>query len=232
MAYSLWVEPLDSDPPGADLSLNQLPKNCPLISGDHIAYKLNPAVNFSTKNSVFDLITPLGTKIDECATRKEIPTVLIVSSSGCEGLSVNVPAGETGIPFQHWAHFSCADSGVNVNVEFDECTGDVVNVACDQEGAICGASVPAVQTSNTYIYATVPTHPDPALRERSFPISNMGPGTPGVIVCTGTDSEPVYLRGDKAWWCGGPPPLGQTGQVRASDSGMLEVSGSRRLLPK
>jgi hypothetical protein len=199
IVFSLWTKPLGSNPPGADLSLNQIPKACALIAGDHMAYKLNPGVNFTTRNSVFDLITPLGTKIDNCATESGYPTALIVTSSDCLSLVVNVPAGLINAPFLHWAHFTCDDSGVNVNVEFDECTGGVKNVACDQSLASCAETVNAVPTYNPYGYVLPPA--------TSFLISNMGPAS-GVTVCTGGNNLPVYLRGNEAWWCERNPCTG------------------------
>lgn len=196
--FTLWREPLDSDPPGASLDLNQLPNSCTSFAPNHIPWKLNPGVNFSTRNSVFDLMTPLGTKIDQCATESGYPTALIITSSGCLDLVVNVPAAETGVPFQHWAHFTCEDSKVNVNIEFDECTGGIKNVACDTLLAECGTTSPYVaRPINPYAYALSPDYAEPF----SYPIENMGPGTPGVIVCTGADSLPVYLRGNQGWFC-------------------------------
>jgi hypothetical protein len=36
IVYSLWTEPLDSVPSGADLSLNQLPNSCTSFAPNHI----------------------------------------------------------------------------------------------------------------------------------------------------------------------------------------------------
>jgi hypothetical protein len=189
------------------LNLNQLPNACgaQAIAPNHIAWKLNPGVNFTSRNSTFDLFTPLGTRIDQCAVKSGFPTALIITSSECKELIVNVPAGEISAPFEHWAHFTCDDSGWNVNVEFDECTGGVKYVRCDRLGAECGVQPPPVEpTSNTYGYVVPP--PNIGLPDFiDFKIQNMGPGTPGVVICTGVDSEPVYLRGDQAWWCGVAP---------------------------
>jgi len=83
IVFSLWAEPLGSVPTGASLNLNQLPNACgaQAIAPNHIAWKLNPGVNFTSRNSTFDLFTPLGTRIDQCAVKSGFPTALIITSS-------------------------------------------------------------------------------------------------------------------------------------------------------
>jgi hypothetical protein len=189
IVFSLMAPPLSAVPPGAHLPLDKLSDSCIVdMDPSRIYYKLNPSVNFKS-DAIFELHTPLGTGIDECGS------ALVIFSKLCSGGEIYTPKFG-GVPFEEFRTFECGSW--TVEVEYNPCTGEPENVTCNN-----GVSnSPADFTEEPYGYAEVPDHPDETLRVRSFPIDNMGPGTPGVLVCT--DTEPVFLRGNKAWWCPNP----------------------------
>jgi len=189
IVFSLFGLPSGAVPSGAQLSLDTLFDTCSEnLDPSRIAYKLNPSVNFKS-DAIFELHVPVGTGIDECGS------ALVIFSKNCSGGKLLTPKFG-GAPFEQFRTFECGGNWT-VEVEYDPCTGEPKTVTCNDGNGPTSAA----QTDSPYGYAEVPTHPDETLQVRTFPIENMGPGTPGVVVCT--ETEPVFLRGNKAWWCGG-----------------------------
>jgi hypothetical protein len=193
IVFSLSDLPLGAVPPGAQLSLDKLNSGCSAtLDPSRIAYKLNPSVNFKS-DAVFEIQAPLGTGIDcngfawvlwgkECAGGR----LLTPGSASISALS------------EPERTFKCGE-GQTVTVKYNIC-GDVEEVKYNNNIVL--------PTPYPYGYAEAVPTDEPQFPDyptvRIFPITNMGPGTPGVTVCT--DSDPVFLRGNQAWWCGEPLP--------------------------
>ena len=184
--------PLGSNPPGAQLDITNIPAACgPVELGARIAYKLNKVASY-TKDGVIELYENAGAGFDaKCGS------AAVVWSSNCGGYPQRllVPSGGD-VPVQEITTFKCEDTGVTVEVTINPCTLQIDNVLCTG-GGISG---PATPTSNTWGRAQDLNDPN---RIDQFAIENIGPGTPGCIVCA--KPYPVVLRGNEAWWCGGPP---------------------------
>jgi hypothetical protein len=191
--FSLSGLPLDANPPGAQLPLEQLHSSCETPElGSRIAYKLNPSVNFTSKDTQLALFADSGTTYDSCGA------VWVVYSNSCASGSLLVPKIGEEAPVERFRTFYCEDSRVEVKVEYDLCTSAVIEVQCNQ------GVVQAVR-NQTWGYAEVPGCPDiNGLETRTFQILNMGPSQ-GVTICTGTDELPVFLWGNRAYWCGTAP---------------------------
>jgi hypothetical protein len=186
------VPPLGTSPGGAQLDMANIPSGCGNVElGSRIAYKLNKVASYQ-KDGIIELYEVPGTGIDQTCG-----SAAVVWSSDCGGYPqlLLVPSGGD-VPIQEVTTFTCEDSGVTVTVTINPCTSEISDVWCEGPESVRGW---AQSTSDTWGRAQ-----DFQGQQTDFPIVNIGPGTPGCIVCA--DPWPVVLRGNKAWWCGGAPP--------------------------
>jgi len=190
IVLDLGSVPLDADPPGAQLPLEDF--ICGENTIDRVAYKLNPSVNFKN-DAVFSLYAPAGTTYDPCGNGK----AYVLFGKNCSGGTIAVPHVGA-LPFVQTRRFECNEN-VAVVVKYDQCTGvPYPTVTYELDGEPVNEAVP--YTTTPYIHAElgVEDPANPGTTDRNFPVTNMGPEA-GTVLCT--DSDPVFLWGDRGYFC-------------------------------
>ncbi|NIQ37801.1 MAG: hypothetical protein GTN81_04335 [Proteobacteria bacterium] len=176
-----------SDPPGAQLDVNNIDPSCIIpLSPGAIYFKWNASSNNKTSDTI-TILAP-SPEIWDCGY------VSVLFKTDCDGGPLFLPAIVEPTAFEPDRTFECEEW--DVIVHYDRCTGAVLNVDCDDRSGADPA--PAEETENPYFYAHVPDGATVAI-----PIVNMGPPE-GVVACTGPD-PPVFVVGNRAYWCGGAP---------------------------
>ena len=189
IVFDLKTLPDDADPPGAQLPLPEIPCADFTSSSDRKYFKLNPSVNFKG-DAIFTLYYPEDTSYDPCSGDK----AYVLYGKECGGGRISPPEE----PRVELRRFEC-NSRVAVIVQYDKCTGvpfDTVKYELD--GEIVNQAVPYI--TSTHIYAHLPDAlpQDPYGLFRNFNVLNMGPEA-GTVVCT--DSDPVFMWGDRGYFC-------------------------------
>lgn len=193
IVFDLKALPIDAEPPGAQLPLDSFSCGDATISPDRFAYKLNPSVNFKG-DAIFTLYYDPEESYDACSGNK----AYVLFGKECSGGLISPPEE----PRVETRRFECS-TDVAVVVQYDKCTGVPFEfVQCELAG---GVENMVSYSENPWLYADADPPDDPELpkgRIRVDEITNMGPAG-GTVLCT--DSDPVFLWGNRAYWCVPPP---------------------------
>ena len=201
--------PQDADPPGAQLPLTSFSCGNTTVSDERVLFKINPNPTLSSSRDVtFTLIEDLNASYSTC--EEFGGNVFIQFSGDCvspDSGFLMMPDSDGQPPFVEFNRIEC-NRELAVEVQYDRCTGEVVNVWCavgprDDSGRLHG---PVPFVTGPYIYADVPGSPDPDTTSptfgeeiRVFQIENMGPPS-GTLFCT-DDAKPVFMWGDRGYFC-------------------------------
>lgn len=203
IVFNLGGEPLDADPPGAQLNLESLP-SCALeneTSANSFYYKLNPSVNFKG-DAIFKLYAPPGTTIDPCNNGR----AYVLYGKQCDGGLLAVPqVGQ--LPFVQQRRFWCSER-VYVHVKYDQCTGvpePTISYVNLDKGIVDDSPVEVSYNQNSpWVYAKLPdVDPVDGRTDRNFEVDNWGPAY-GTLLCT--DTDPVFVWRDRGYFCHEPEP--------------------------
>ncbi len=205
IVFNLDGEPLDADPPGAQLELTKLPScvdeddKSPLS----VFYKLNPSVNFKG-GAYFTLYAKPGTSFDPCGNNSK---AYVLFGKECSGGNIALPSLDD--PFVQQRNFWCTDE-VYIEVMYDQCSVepyvyityinsiDNINRQIYYEG-YTGPEPPKDPTLEVgspvspYFFADVPDG-----TYRNDQVTNWGPSF-GTLLCT--DSHPVFVWKDRGYFC-------------------------------
>jgi hypothetical protein len=218
IVFDLEKEPLDADPPGAQLPLGTFTCGDDTISADRVAYKLNPSVNFKG-DALFSLYDLERTS----ALPFRFGHVYVLYGKVCDGGSLwggSLYVPETGTQPLVEARRFRKPGHPSVLVNYDQLTRVPLDtVECERKSDTQGpGDVYAIVTyermnidgeaASPWFYAVVPGKPFPSPNGpeyRVFTEENIGP-EPGTAVFT-LGSGPVYLWGNRQYWCPPEPPL-------------------------
>jgi len=182
-----WPElPLGANPPGAQLALDQLFKDCGSEPETGIAYKLN-RVATDKKDGIIDIYMPL----DTCVNTKGAG-VWIKPHDECHSgapLWVALGSGEVGTIYPEIKEYYACNT--HVTVTFDRCYGFPTSVT-DADGNPCTYKPDAIlciDKNNDGITTDDECETTP----------NIGPRIGGALLCT--DGPPVFVYGDGMWFC-------------------------------
>lgn len=204
IVFNLGGEPLDADPPGAQLNLESIP-SCASedeASANSFYYKLNPSVNFKG-DAIFKLYAPPGTTIDPCNNGR----AYVLFGKECDGGLLAVPqVGQ--LPFVQKRRFWCSED-VYIEVQYDQCTGipddpiKYYNLNVSENPSDIGYEKGTNgDPISPFVYATLPDVARVDGRtDRNFKVTNWGPAY-GTLLCT--DSDPVFVWKDRAYFCEQP----------------------------